>query len=374
MATTLHVPRPEDANKVASLLTPDPLLGALTGVFLAAPRRTGKTTFLRSDLIPLLEARGFVVIYADLWSDRRADPADLIVARIKATLEAHDGRIAKLRRGSPVSRVGVLGISVSLKEAGPWSGTISDALEALVAATGRDLVMIIDEAQQAIESEAGLNAMFALKAARDAINQAPGERHLYLLMTGSHRDKLATLVQNRQAPFFGATVRSFPPLGADYIAAMAARVNEALAARAQLSPTDIAAAFETVGHRPELLADCLRDLIFAPEGAGPAALLRIAGDRKAQAETDILSEIASMTPLQQGLLRLMAERGLSFQPFTEETRRALAEINRGRMPAVATVQTALNALRDRGFVWRPEHGQYILDNADIAVALQRPRG
>ncbi|MGR3464566.1 hypothetical protein [Limimaricola sp.] len=371
MTPSLHVPRPEDATRIAALLTPDPLAGALAGLFLAAPRRTGKTTFLRSDLIPHLEGRGFAVVYADLWSDRAADPAELIIARIKAALERHDGLISRLRRKSPVNRVGALGFSVSLKESGDWSGTIADALEDLIEATGKDLVVIIDEAQQAVETDAGLNAMFALKAARDAINQAPGDRHLYLLMTGSHRDKLSTLVQNRQAPFFGAGVRPFPPLGAAYVSAMAARVNDALAETAQLAPADLEAAFDTVGRRPELLTDCLRDLIFAPEGAGPAALRRIAAERKAQAEIDTLSEIAAMTPLQQGILRLMAQKGPGFQPFAEETREALKAAHRGQKPAVATIQTALNALRERGFVWRREHGRYILDNADIALALAR---
>lgn len=256
MTSSLHVPRAEDAARIAALLTPDPLTGSLAGLFLAAPRRTGKTTFLRSDLIPHLENKNYAVIYVDLWSDRSADPADLIVSRIKTALEQHDGLISRMRKNSPVDRVGMLGFSVGLKEGGPWSGTIADALEDLIKATGKDLVVIIDEAQQAVETDAGLNAMFALKAARDAINQAPGDRHLYLLMTGSHRDKLSTLVQNRQAPFFGGIVRPFPPLGSSYIDSMAARVNEALAETAKLSPEDLEAAFEVVGRRPELLTDC----------------------------------------------------------------------------------------------------------------------
>ena len=49
-----------------------------SGLFLSGLRRTGKTTFLRQDLIPVLEqgdwgpgahARSAVVIYVDLWSN-----------------------------------------------------------------------------------------------------------------------------------------------------------------------------------------------------------------------------------------------------------------------------------------------------------------
>jgi hypothetical protein len=35
-----------------------------------APRRTGKTVFLRKDLTPAAEAAGFTVAYVDLWQTR----------------------------------------------------------------------------------------------------------------------------------------------------------------------------------------------------------------------------------------------------------------------------------------------------------------
>ncbi len=72
------------AARLADLLVADPIFGAKSGLFLAAPRRTGKSTFLRRDLVPLLQQRGKTVQYVDLWADRAADPA-----RINANLAAH---------------------------------------------------------------------------------------------------------------------------------------------------------------------------------------------------------------------------------------------------------------------------------------------
>ena len=55
------------------LLHPSPLDEQYrSGVFLSGPRRIGKTTFLKNDLIPQLEQEGAIVIYVDLWSDPRA--------------------------------------------------------------------------------------------------------------------------------------------------------------------------------------------------------------------------------------------------------------------------------------------------------------
>ena len=72
--------RPDIAAKLAAtLLGDDPLnQSGRSGRFLAAPRRTGKSTFLRSDFIPAIEAAGAIAVYVDLWVDKTLNPADLI--------------------------------------------------------------------------------------------------------------------------------------------------------------------------------------------------------------------------------------------------------------------------------------------------------
>jgi len=50
---------------------------AHNGLFLAAPRRTGKSTFLQGDLTPALQQAGVEVVYVDLWADTRRDPGTL---------------------------------------------------------------------------------------------------------------------------------------------------------------------------------------------------------------------------------------------------------------------------------------------------------
>ena len=57
-----HFPRTALAGQIAESLQGRQLFGdAPNGLFLAAPRRTGKSTFLQSDLEPELVARGIVV-------------------------------------------------------------------------------------------------------------------------------------------------------------------------------------------------------------------------------------------------------------------------------------------------------------------------
>ena len=63
---------------VLRLLDPPPVSAVRSGLFLAAPRRTGKSTFLKADLVPALEGAGARTLYIDLWEDLQRDPADVV--------------------------------------------------------------------------------------------------------------------------------------------------------------------------------------------------------------------------------------------------------------------------------------------------------
>ena len=60
--------------------------GLRSGLFISGVRRTGKTTFLQTDLVPALETAGALVIYVDLWSNTQANPAALVHSAIRRAL------------------------------------------------------------------------------------------------------------------------------------------------------------------------------------------------------------------------------------------------------------------------------------------------
>src|ERR1051325_5051328 len=83
MAEIFHGPKLAQ-EMAAQLLRPGALDQALrSGLFLSGVRRTGKTTFLKQDLIPALEADGAIVIYVDLWSDTSVSPCDLLQRAVR---------------------------------------------------------------------------------------------------------------------------------------------------------------------------------------------------------------------------------------------------------------------------------------------------
>lgn len=169
------------------------IANAASGLFLTGPRRVGKSTFLREDIMPEARRRGWLVIYVDLWADKLKDPALLLIEAIKNCFNTQKGKCSKS------------GL--------PEQITLVDLLMDLIHISNKRIVLIIDEAQHALTTSQGINAMFSIKSARDQINTPSHEPHLMLVLTSSHRDKLAQLVIKKDQPFFGSEITAFPLLG-----------------------------------------------------------------------------------------------------------------------------------------------------------------
>jgi hypothetical protein len=370
-----HFPRRRQAEAIMAGLKGEGLADYGSGLFLAAPRRTGKSTFLRRDLLPVMEKDDVLPIYVDLWSDRDKDPADLLAAAIRRAIADNGRPAAKLARNMGLTKVGVGSfISFDLDRIGKPDGvTLSDALRHLRAVTGRRIALIVDEAQHALSSEAGVSAMFGLKAARDAMNQVPdGEnaRGLLLVFTGSHRDKLANLVMRRDQPFFGAAITSFPLLGRDFADALTAWTNTRLSAASRIDPDVVHDAFKLLGHRPELIRQAIATAALNPAETGTVNdLLSIEARRLREGMLEALrQELAGLTPVQAAVLRSVAADG-SLAPFSAKALKGYAELA-GKPVEVTDAQGALDALRKKGLIWKSDRSVYLLEDPVISDLMR----
>ena len=355
-----------------------------SGLFLAGPRRTGKTTFIQNDLLAELRSRDVVTIYVDLWANRQQDPAVLIGDALAATLRALESGTVKAVRKIGLSRFGVGNwVSFDLTRIGASGGaTLTDVFRAIVGRSGKPAALVVDEAQHALTTEAGVNTMFALKAARDALNGAsvPGgpERgpRLLLVFTGSHRDKLANLVLRRDQPFYGSEVSDFPRLGKDFSDGYTAWLNERLAPDNRFQPDDVWQAFVAVGERPELLRQVLEAVAFS-EGKAASLKAALAGGSAAirrRVWDEFEGEYASLSPLQRTVLERIAATGADFVPFAA-TSIAAYSAALGRQVSTSDVQNAIDALRERNLVWRGARATYTLEDQELGEWLrERPAG
>ena len=220
-----------------------------SGLFLSAPRRTGKATFIKADLLPLLREAGAIVIYADLWEQKSINPAKVVIAAIVDAILHESGHVTKLAKAMGLKKVKVGGLELDLDAIGTHDGdSIAQTLEKLGAAAGKPIVMVIDEAQHAQTTEEGRDTMFALKAARDAMILGEGEG-FRLIATGSNSDRLRTLVASKDQAFFGAKEEHLPELDDQYLQ----WVLDTSDFNDHLSLDVLREGFEVFSRRPEAL-------------------------------------------------------------------------------------------------------------------------
>ena len=358
-----------------TILEGGPVSAASSGLFLSAPRRTGKSTFIREDLRPVLEAQGALVLYVDLWENKQIDPGQVIATAVRAELAKHDGVVTKLAKSIGLEKVSIAGaLAFSLDKVGMGqSVSLSMALRTLSDEIQKPIVLVIDEAQQAITTGNGSDTLFALKAARDEINSSL-HHGLRIVCTGSNQDKLAMLRNSKDQAFFGAALVNFPPLDRAYVAWFCERV--------QLEePLQVDAVFELfkrASYRPEILyaAGDVVKLDFETPADGIAARFAQAVEAQiAASNTDALQVAHSLTVLQSAVLRVLAARGNKFAPFEAPTHADYLSVVRATSPGHtitpddSNVQQALAALQDKSLIWRAARGVYLLEEASLAQLL-----
>lgn len=366
----IHFSRKGLARELVAALRGETVFGdAHNGLFLAAPRRTGKSTFLQADLRPALEAVGVVVIYVDLWADQRRDPGALIADAIARALTPRLGTVSRAVKAAGLDSVTIAGaLKIDVGKIGSIDGvTLPDALRALHETAKAPVALIVDEAQHALTSEAGEATMSALKSARDQLNR-PGDVNLMLVMSGSDRDKLLRLVNTNGAPFYGSQISRMPPLGQDFIDHVSRLITEQ---RPDLAPVDVATllqAFEGFGHRPQFFMEALGQTLSPLSGLHGVrfeqAVLQAAKERQQADEAQMESEYLALRPLEQAVLWRMLEQGPRFRPYDGEALRFYRERVAGRISA-QMAQRALESLRERNpaLVWKSARGEYAVDDA-----------
>ena len=332
-----------------------------SGLFLAAPRRTGKTTFLREDLLPTLEQNGFLPVYADLWADMTRNPSEVISEAIQEKLRAFSDFFEKI--GAENFTFHGLEFNLKAPTLSP-DITLGTALRTLTEVAKKPIALVVDEAQHALSTGKGTNAMFALKSARDTLNGAGQPTKLAVVFTGSNRDKLASLTLDHKQPFYGVTVQRFPTLDKYFAKDFAEYVNSELKDQ-QLDPEIVFEAFSMVGFRPEKLREAVNNALDECEISMDKNLnnevLITARITKAQIENQLLVDLAKVTDIQRAVFKVLVLHHSSFEPYSE---RAMVEYKAemGKAPGISTVQKALEALRVKSFVWKESFGTYVVEN------------
>jgi hypothetical protein len=365
----IHFPRTALAEQlVIALQGKDPFGDAQNGLFLTAPRRTGKSTFLQTDLKPALERASVRVVYVDLWSAPRRNPGILVSSAIGQALQSFQGVLTKLARSQGISKLKVGGIlELDPRSIGQLEGaTLPAALDALQVAAGAPIALIVDEAQHALTSEMGEATMTALKSARDQMN-SPGKVRLMLIMSGSDRDKLLRLVHTAAAPFYGSQIKPMPVLGYDFIEFVAEAIENHHTALRPVNRATLLEAFQHFGARPQFFLEALGQVLSPFSGSSQRpeeAVLVAARDRETLDQKQMESDYLGLRPLEQAVLWRLLAMGPKFRPYDAAALKFYSSAIHQRI-GIAKAQKALESLRTRQppVAWKSAHGEYAVEDA-----------
>lgn len=346
-----------------------------SGMFLTAPRRTGKTTFIREDLIPVLErACDALVLYVDLWERRSEDPGAAIVDLVEHALKLQEQvPVGWLKRLS-VARLKAPGVEIEVAKA-PQRRPLSlrECLERLALLSRKTVVLIVDEAQHTQSTQYGRDVLFMLKSARDQLNHRD-DLKFRVVMTGSHHVKIERLVRHKHEAFYCAPLKVLPTLGdADYLAWARAMHGEGF--RPELLAME--QAFETCLRRPEVFHGVCKTVAMSGDLAvdEQERLLQVkAKELIASERRDFLSRLSKVGAMDQALLRVMAEQGKGFQPYfpdaAKRIRTLLADVPdaAGIDLSPDAIRAAFGRLQDAKFVWSGD-GPYVFEESQCAAWL-----
>jgi hypothetical protein len=253
-------------NDLAGLYMDSFEIGLMPSKVIFAPRKKGKTEFLREDLLPLAEQRGYRVVYSSMW-ENRSDPA---AALNTALIEAAKPRNAGKKFGKMLSRAsGSMELSLPIfgnlkaSVAIPKSAEQDKALlalpvliDAVIKASKGKVLLALDEVQHLAKPEFH-DFVAALRSCLDA-----RKKEVKSIFTGSSRNRLQMMFSQIKAPLFQFSQTSnFPDLGNEFVDFMSERFHEATGRNLPLKKSR--EAFARTGYTPGLYRESLLTLMEA---------------------------------------------------------------------------------------------------------------
>ncbi|WP_043691902.1 hypothetical protein [Luteibacter sp. 9133] len=295
-----YFPRKGLVEDVLQILTS----GLKQGVTLFAPRRQGKTSFVRHELIPAAHELGWKTLYIDLWR-RRGEPELALVEGLEAFLEARRSgwkRRLRFRQLRAKASAGAAEVESTLE---PVSFTPDAVLEnrldfALSALAEKDVTLLVLDEVQAL---AGAKREDFVAALRTVIQKLQGR--LLVFYTGSSREGLNHMFRQQRAPLFASAMPvQLPDLGDDFIEDRMVFLAERT--RARIDEASLRNAFERLGRTPEFLNEVILHLLIAGNGNIDAAMAKW---MQSHTETGAGALLEELRPLELALMNMLAQPG-----------------------------------------------------------------
>lgn len=356
-----HYPRPLLAKRYLDLLDAGPV--ASTSIF--APRRTGKTEFLRQDLTPAAIERGYRVAYADLWQTRLS-PGTSLIRGLEEALAPRNLKESVLNKVKmPVKKIAAKGaisglageLAIDLDSAKKEATDIALRIEELITelCEKAPLLLLIDEAQELARS---VEAELVATALRTAITKR--RDRVRVVFTGSSRTQLAHVFSNAKAPLYsvGASIHDFPLLDDGLVRFVADKFYAAT--QRALNVDEACREFEKFKCQPEPFLGAVVTVMMNPGlSLAEACAQQHAALNKAENHEGVW---AGLDDLQRSLVRLFASNPAE-KPFSTVTLNRLAKALGVASVDATSVQFAMRKLGVNNIGAKTPRGIFVFESA-----------
>jgi hypothetical protein len=363
-----YFPRPQLLESVLKVL----MSGLKQGVTLFAPRRQGKTTFVKNELIPAGQEAGWNVVYLDLWI-RRDDPELALVEGLEAAAKGSSSplnmpiRLTKIT-GKVKPPGAELGAEFEPKPAGSepdkvLENRLANAVAALVARAA--VTMLVLDEFQALANAKSDNFVAAF---RTVLQQYQGR--LVVFYTGSSRDALTNMFKRQRAPLFeSAFPIVLPDLQRDFVEDRAAFLDDRTSIQVDIDALE--KVFIRMGRSPEFLNDIILRLMIA----GSPDLDQAFGEWLKAKREELAHKVKDLNAQDVAVLQFLA---LPERPrmYTADARQQIATSMSTRDPITAAkLQTSIRRLtRNQLIVPTGEQGEYEIEDRGLLIVIREAPG
>lgn len=374
MSLTDRLPYYPRENLLESVLR---MIIAGANVTLFAPRRQGKTQFVKHELLPAAHEQGWFAARVDLWRNREHPALGLVEAlESLAAAERWPGPLrAPLRLAKVKTRLKLPGVEIE----GEWEpGTppavpadasletrLAQALHAIAGKAGHAL-LVLDEFQ----ALAAVDTDNFIAAFRTVMQDLEGRMTFFY--TGSSRAALNDMFRKAKAPLFqSAQPMQLPPLDRGFVQSRAEYLERV--AGHEVNVDELERVFLALDSTPLFLNEIVLDMLAQNSADIPAAVRRWLEDKR---DNQFADKLAAMRALDTAVALWLATPG-ERSVYTAEARTWMQEFLEGADVSVETpaVQTAVRRLV-RANVIEPTGatGEYEFADRAFLVFLRELRG
>lgn len=349
-----HFPRAELAKQVLGLFES----GLSSALVFFAPRRMGKTEFLRKDIQPLADKKGFETVYfsfLDSGATSQLKFTDTLLqfadkTGLQRTQKSTFARIRKI--GADVAGIGggVLELDTAKEESFDMISLFTS-----LSKHGK-ILLLLDEVQVLAQYDSNQLFIAGLRTALDMHKDT-----IKVIFTGSSREGLRRMFSQSSAPFFhfGQNLQ-FPELTrqfTDHLSLVYKKITKQI-----LEPDLLWDAFQEMGCVPQLARSLVERLALNPDISILTA--------KEQLLNDVFNDRAYIelwdkaSKLEQMLLNEIAQGTESL--FSEMNRQKFAKRLGIEELAVSSTQSALRVLQRKLLIGRsPDRSGYFIDDPNF---------